>query len=379
MRYLTAIIFLCLLFGLGSGSDPVAAQPAACDFRPTRLDEPWMRTGLSCLEEVINTPEAGELAFTALATAPDGTLYAARPIEGQIFAFRDMDGDEMPDSPRVVADGLTLPNGLDFYEGALYIAGGAHVYRLRDGELETLVDNLPTGGGFWTGGIAVADARIYVAIGAPCDFCTPDDPERGAILSFALDGSDHQLVATGLRQPADLAFDGANLWVVDSARKGLFETPNLDEVNRVEAGANFGFPNCVGANVSDGADGMCSAAPPIIALPTGSTPTGIAAYRGDAIPSMQGKLLVVLNGSYNELDLRGYLLVAADPQTGTFEEIMPARPDDSPGSNFTAEQMNYRGSGFFPRRPLDVAVSEDGWVYISVSGGRILLMRPENS
>ena len=73
----------------------------------------------------------------------------------------------------------------------------------------TLVDDLPSGGGFWTGGIAVGgDGRIYVATGAPCDFCVPDDPARGAVLSFALDGSDRQIVATGLRQPADLAFSG---------------------------------------------------------------------------------------------------------------------------------------------------------------------------
>ena len=38
--------------------------------------------------------------------------------------------------------------------------------------------------------------------------------------------------------------------------------------------------------------------------------------------------------------------------------------------------MSYRGSGFFPQRPLDVAVTEQGWVYISIGGGRILVLRP---
>ena len=84
----------------------------------------------------------------------------------------------------------------------------------------------------------------------------------------------------------------------------------------------------------------------------------------------------MLSGSYNDLDLRGYAVVAADPQTGTYAPLMPARPDDNPASNFTLEEMNYRGSGFFPQRPLDVAVTEQGWVYISVGGGRILALRP---
>lgn len=405
LRYFIAAMVLILLTGLqpgGSGTHVIAQEatqelPAPCDFRPTRLDQPWMRSGLSCLEEVVNMPEAGELAFTSLAVAPDSTLYAARPHSGEVFAFTDTDGDGMPDgprmieneltltdgdgdglpdSPRVVAEGLTLPNGLDYHDGALYIAGGAHVYRWRAGELETLVDDLPTGGGFWTGGIAVGDdERIYVSTGAPCDFCASEDPVRGAVLSFALDGSDRQVVASGLRHPADLAFAGDDLWVVDSAREGLFDMPDLDEVNRVQPDADFGFPYCVGANVSDGAAGICEAVTPVIALPTGSTPTGIAAYRGNVIPSLQGKLLVALSGSYNDLDLRGYMVVVADPPTGTYEPLMPARPDDSANSNFTTEEMNYRGSGFFPHRPIDVAVTEQGWVYISISGGRIILLR----
>jgi hypothetical protein len=92
---------------------------------------------------------------------------------------------------------------------------------------------------------------------------------------------------------------------------------------------------------------------------------------------LQGRLLVVLRGAYNDLDLRGYAVVAVEPQSGIVEPLMPARPDETPLSNFTTEEMNYRGSGFFPRRPLDVAVNQQGWVYISISGGRILLMRPE--
>lgn len=350
-----------------------------CVERPTSLSQPWIRAGTACLEQVIDDSSAGELSFTALAIAPDGTLYAARPLAGEVLALTDTNDDGLPDTPRVVADGLTLPNGLDYHDGALYIAGGAHVYRLSDDTLETLVDDLPTGTGFWTGGIAVGgDERLYVATGAPCDFCIPDDEQRGTILSFALDGSDRQVVAIGLRQPADLAFQGADLWALDSARDGLFDTPNLDELNRVQPGANFGFPYCVGIDNTPDMDGFdcADATAPVIALPTGSTPVGLAAYRGEALPSLQGKLLLALSGSYNDLDLRGYAVVAADPQTGTFAPLIPARPDDSPASDFTLEEMTYRGSGFFSHRPLDVAVSEQGWVYVSVGGGRILALRP---
>jgi glucose/arabinose dehydrogenase len=345
--------------------------------RATFLKEPWVRVGLACMEAVIDDPSAGELGFTALAAAPDGTLYAARPLTGEVLALTDMNDDLLPETPRVVADGLTFPNGLTYHEGALYISGGAHIYRLQDGQLDTLVDDVPSGGGFWTGGIAISDDRMYVATGASCDFCASDDPARGAILSYALDGTDRQIVATGLRQPTDLAFQGSDLYVVDSARAGLFATPDLDELDRVEVGDNFGFPYCVGSESAPDMAGMdcADATPPLIALPTASNPLGIAAYENDLIPSLQGKLLVVLGGSNNDLELRGYYIAIADPVAGTVESLMPTRPDDTADSDFTLQEMSYRGSGFFPHRPLDVTVTEQGWVYISIGGGRIIVLR----
>jgi glucose/arabinose dehydrogenase len=375
---LRSVVLILLLALIASVSPAYSAQPTLpqCDQRATFLKEPWIRVGLACMEEVIDTPEAGELAFTALASAPDGTLYAARPLTGEVLALTDMNNDLLPESPRVVAEGLTQPNGLAYHDGALYISGGAHIYRLQGDQLDVLVDDVPSGGGFWTGGIAISEGRMYVATGAPCDFCAPDDPARGAILSYALDGTDRQIVATGLRQPSDLVFQGSDLYVVDSAHTGLFAAPDLDEVNRVEAGDNFGFPYCVGANTPDMPGFDCATATePVLALPTASTPLGIAAYDGDLIPSLKGKLLVVLGGSNSDLELRGYWIAIADPAARTVESLMPTRPDDTADSDFTLEGMSYRGSGFFPHRPLDVTVTEQGWVYISIGGGRIIVLR----
>jgi len=352
-----------------------AAQTPNCSDRPTYISQPWIHQDLSCLEEVINDPVVGELGFTALAVSPDETLYAARPYTGEVIALTDTDGDLLPDTPRVVASGLTLPNGLAYHDGSLYIVGSSRIDRLTGENLETLVDDLPSGGGFWTGGIAVRD-RIYVSTGAPCDQCVSDDPARGAILSYALDGSDRQIVAAGLRFPADLAFFDDELYVVDSAPDALFDTPDLDELNRVTEGANFGFPVCVLPDTPECADYT----PPIVTFPTASTPIGLAAYNSDALPMLTNSLLVVLSGSYNDLQLRGYRLVAVrfDENGAHYEPVMPVQSPSAPGSErFTADEMSYRGSGFFPHRPLDVAVSSRGWVYISIGGGRIIALRPK--
>lgn len=364
---------------LGSAGAVQAQTLPPCFERPAFVDPPQVDGQRWCLEEVIRDDSEGEFSFTALAAAPDGTLYAARPFGGQVLALTDTDANGLPDAPRVVADGLTLPNGLTYHGGALYISGGSHVYRLRDGELETLVDDIPTGPGFWTGGIAVADDRLYVAVGAPCDLCEPEDPARGAILSYDLNGGDRQIVATGLRQPGDVAFLNGVLWTTDTAPDALADVPDLDELNRVTLGAFFGWPYCVGSShpTDFPFNAGCSAASvPALTFPTHSTPIGLAAYTSDTFPDIQDTLLVVFTGSYNRAALSGFALAvvhiddAGDP-TG-YEVIVPQEIN----KRATLETLNYRGSGVWPRRPLDVTVSPEGWIYLSVGGGRILVLRP---
>lgn len=381
MRHLI-LLLMCLL----AGSVVTGGQELPpCRERIHSLDQPWVDGSLFCLEEVIHDDSGGELSFTALATAPDGILYATRPLAGQVLALHDTDDEGLPDTPHVVAEGLTLPNGLAYYEDTLYIAGGAHIYRLVGDTFETLVDDLPSDGGFWTGGLAVGpDERLYVAIGASCDFCEPGDPSRGAILSFALDGSDRQLIASGLRQPSDVAFLDGALWTVDTARDALYDAPDLDELNRVVPGAHFGFPYCIGRdNRADlvPADFNCTdAAPPALTFPTHSTPLGLAAYTSNTFPALTGRLLVVLGGSYNQTQLRGLAVIAVSLDTGgnptDYEVLMPKPPNEASLTSVIWQDIQYSGAGFWPHRPLDVTVNMQGWVYISMSGGRIFALRP---
>lgn len=382
MRYFIIVI---LLGTFCSNVLTVQAEELACDARPTFIDPPWIDGQYWCLEEVIRDESAGELGFTTLAAAPDGTLYAARPLYGQVMALTDENGDGLPETAQIAIEGLTTPNGLAYYENALYISGGANLYRFIDGELETLIDDLPSGGGFWTGSLVIGpDERIYVATGASCDFCEWDEPLRGTILSYALDGSDRQVVATGLRNPSDLAFRDGVLWVIDSARDGLSHTPNLDELNRVTPRANFGFPYCVGMdNQPDSLNTAfdCSeATAPELTFPTHSMPLGMTFYESDTFPNIKGDLLVTFGGSSNEAILQGYFLATvsfdeAGHPTG-YHIIIPEQAAGSPQIDLQA--IHYQASGFWPHRPLDVTVSREGWIYVSVGGGRILALRPHN-
>jgi glucose/arabinose dehydrogenase len=385
---LRPLLIIFLFFTLSITLKAAQAELPECQDRPTWTDPPWVNGLEWCLERVLKDDSAGELGYTALAAVPDGTLYAARPNSGEILLLVDEDGDGLPETPRVVADGLTMPNGLAFYEDALYITGAQHIYRMdSDFQVEMLVDNLPWGAGFWTGGLTIGpDERIYVAVGATCDYCEQTDTTRGAIWSYTLDGSDPQQVANGLRQPGDVAFHDGVLWTLDSARDGL-DAPDLDEINRVTEGANFGWPYCFGAdNQPDslGGDFDCAqAVAPALVLPTHSTPMRLETYSADALFSLKNNLLVVLHGSYNQSDLQGYALAVVQfDDTGNpsgYRVIIPEQaiyPQQQSSYVYPLAEIQYQESGLWPHRPLDVTVSREGWIYISVGGGQIFALRP---
>jgi glucose/arabinose dehydrogenase len=161
----------------------------------------------------------------------------------------------------------------------------------------------------------------------------------------------------------------------------------LDELNRLPAtrlgAVHFGFPYCIGAQSPDlpSANFDCAtAAAPALPLPTGSRPAALAAYTSDAIPRFTDNLLLVLNGDYNSSRIINVIVVLVtldengDP-TG-YEVIMP----EATSPTFPAlsvEALNLQGSGFWPQRPLSITVSPEGWVYVSVTSGRIFVLRPK--
>ncbi|MBA3873324.1 MAG: PQQ-dependent sugar dehydrogenase [Anaerolineae bacterium] len=379
------LVFAILLVSIQQNVQAQSQLPA-CALRPHLIDPPWVNATYYCAELVIHDESGGEMGFTSLAAASDGTLYAARPLSGEVLALTDADGDGLPETPHIIAQKLTFPNGLAYDDNALYIAGGSHIYKWANNALTTLVDDLPGGAGFWTGGIAVGpDKRLYVSIGAACDACEQTQADRGTILSFALDGSDRQVVSSGLRQPNDLAFQNQTLWTVDTARDGLPYTTNDDELNKVTAGANFGWPYCVGKeNILDTISSSfdCSkVTPPAMTFATHSNPLGIVAYSGEAFPHLKGQLLVTLGGVTDQSVLNGYTLVTIgfDANGNPLEPhiILPEIPSSgAQWSTTNLQKMHFQASGFWQHHPYDVTVSREGWIYVSLGGASIWALRP---
>ncbi len=395
-----ALIALPLLFLISDSTDRLQAQQPElerCPDRSTVIDgELFADNKRWCVESILHDRQIEPYSFTAMDIAPDGTLYATRPLSGAVMAIRDSDGDDLPDKMTIFAEELTLPMGLAHHDEHLYVAGGAHIYRIAEsGAVDTIVDDLPSGSGYWTGGITVGDdSRLYLALGAPCDNCEFDQRDRGAIISMNLDGSDRRVIATGFRQPADVAFYRGQLWTLDSAPRQT-ERAALDELNLVAPGGWYGFPYCLGAGRSNisAADIDCAdAIAPVMLFGSGANPVSLASFPHNTLPGTEDTLIVVLSGEPSQIDIVGYKVImitfdeANQPLGATI--LIPYRKLDlrQAYTPYPAEGLFWEkyiwlselGFGIYPQQPLAVAVHPQGWIFISITGGRIIALRPRS-
>ncbi|MCZ7544922.1 MAG: PQQ-dependent sugar dehydrogenase [Anaerolineae bacterium] len=352
---LAALVTVLLAACAPAPGGGVEAQPTAT-LRPCvyLYSRPRVDPTRMCPEIVLNALETrGVAPIGSIAFDPEGVLYVARPADGAVIALADADGDGAMDAPRTLADGLDTPYGLAYHDGALYATGAGSVYRLRDADGDgraeataVLVDDLPAGAGYWTNSVGVGpDGRLYVSQGASCEACVEDDPRRGAILSFAPDGGDAQIVASGLHNPIDFDWHPATgaLWATESSRfiSGDEDAPP-DELNHIVRGAHYGWPFCYGDRQVDSAVPGATASfcdtttGPALTFPARAAPAGMAFYPTDvdAFPEMQGHLLVVTRGSWNRARITGYELLlvkfdASGAPTGEVERLLPHGPEET--------------------------------------------------
>jgi len=224
-------------------------------------------------------PDDGVAHPTAIAIAPDGRLVVAS--ENGFVTSYDVSGSTARDERRV-GEGFKLPLGLLYVGEVLYVSDNGTVWRVRGSERTAIVQGIPT---FEHSTDALAlgpDGLIYLGVGATCNACSEKDPRNATIVRFATDGSALQVVARGLRNPYGVAFNtgDGSLWATDNGRDDLgADVP--DELNLIQMGKHYGFPDCYGIGRGSNCDGTTAAT---LELDANSSSDGLVFYTGSSFP-----------------------------------------------------------------------------------------------
>lgn len=298
------------------------------------LGLPAAATELDRLAE-IKLPPGFEI--TRFATVPNArqmalgtrTLFVGSMTEGKVYAIPLQQG--RAGTPKVIAEGLTMPVGVAFQEGDLYVSAISRILRLRDIENkldrpprpEVITKQYPSDTHHGWKFIAFGpDGKLYVPIGAPCNICAPDRDRYANITRLDVSTGKIDVVARGVRN--SVGFDwhpitGA-LWFTDNGRDGLGDDLPPDELNRVtKVGQHFGYPYCHGGNLIDpelGNGRACTEfTPPALNLGAHVAALGMRFYSGKQFPARyQQAIFIAEHGSWNRSRKIGYRITVVHLQ-----------------------------------------------------------------
>src|SRR6185503_63333 len=102
------------------------------------------------------------------------------------------------------------------------------------------------GKGHWTRSIVFdkTGSKMYVSLGSGSNIDTGDPKDRNAINVYNPDGSGHEILATGLRNPVSIRWNpvSGKLWSTVQERDGLGDDLVPDFFTEVKKGAFYGWP-----------------------------------------------------------------------------------------------------------------------------------------
>ena len=322
----TALLSLALLAACSAGgNNAAAAQEGAADASTAAATREARTIGPFQAESVASFNEPWALSFL-----PDGRLLVSeKPGTLRLVDVASGEAGEVTGVPEVVYGGQGgfgdvaahpqfADNGLvylSYAEAGEGDTAGAAVARAKlvlDGsgggalqDLEVIWRQVPkvAGRGHYAHRIVFHDGKLWIASGDRQKFDPAQDMQSnmGKVLRLNDDGSvpdDNpfadqggvaaQVWSLGHRNPLGLAFDGnGQPWDIEMGPKGG------DELNRVERGANYGYPvvsngdHYDGRPIPDHATRPEFSAPAITWTPVIS-PSSLAFYDGELFPEWRG-------------------------------------------------------------------------------------------
>lgn len=315
---------------------PSAGAPAAAPQAGKQSSFPIITATSAAVTVTVSKIATGLDTPWALAFAPDGRIFVTeRPGRLRVIENGALRAQPVVTLPvNELGEGGLLGLALDpQFPGqpfmyTMYTYNGAQgpvqkVVRLRlqgntADEDRVLLDNIPASTNHDGGRLVIGpDGLLYVTVGDVGSGTTSQNPASlaGKILRLTRDGAPaagnlapgSYVYTLGHRNPEGLAFQpaGGRLYSTEHGPTGN------DEINLIEAGQNYGWPNAQGTN---------HPAPyisPLITYNPAVAPAGAAFYTSTLIPQWQGSLFF---GTLRGQHLHRMAFAANDPRRIVAEE-----------------------------------------------------------
>jgi glucose/arabinose dehydrogenase len=303
---------------------------------------------------------------------------AGVPSANRITLLRDADGDGKAEVKTAFLTGLNSPYGMALVGGTLYVANtdALMAFPYKEGETKIAdkgrkVMNLPAAAPnmHWTKSlVASPDGQLlYIGVGSNSNIAEGGldaEKNRAAVLELNLRTKGWRIFASGLRNPAGLAWEPrtGTLWAVVNERDMLGSDLVPDYLTRVEFGAFYGWPWNYWGGYEDrrvqpeNPEVREYTKRPDYALGNHVAPLGLTFATGLKLgPKFADGAFVGLHGSWNRKPMAGYKVVYVGFDGGD-------RPNGKPVdvlTGFLDKDRQARG------RPVDVTADGTGALLVS--------------
>jgi glucose/arabinose dehydrogenase len=355
----TAVIMLLTFFCFCSVFLPARCVNAA----ELPLNEIKLPQGFE-ISVYANVPNARSMTLS-----PKGTLFVGTRKEGKIYAVPSQNTDSGAKKIITIGQALSMPNGVAFRNGALYVAEINRILRYDDIESHLsnppkpaiVYDKFPRDRSHGWKFIAFGpDGMLYVPVGAPCNICEPDGNRYALITRMKTDGGAPEVFARGVRNTVGFDWHPATkeLWFTDNGRDRMGDDVPPDELNHApKKGLDFGYPYCHGGDIPDPEYGKKHSCNEFIAPAQKLAPhvaaLGMRFYTGSLFPGeYRNQIFIAEHGSWNRSTPIGYRV--------SLVQLSNNRP-----VSYKVFAEGWLKNGRAWGRPVDVLIMPDGALLVS--------------
>jgi glucose/arabinose dehydrogenase len=375
----------------------LAAGAAGYWANDTQLPPPFHSPSVNNAPRIVPRPEGASLkvppgfqaalwaeGFTVprfMLQGPSGEILladSARGGGGTVWVLTDRNKDFKADDDRKkLITGLDRPYGLALWKDYLYVAEPASIKRYRydskkavAGKAEEVVTWPGFERGHWTRSLLFdrKGEKLYVGIGSLSNVSTGEDPRRAAVNRYNPDGTGHEIVASGTRNPIGMRFyPGTDtLWAAVQERDGLGDDLAPDFFIQVRPGGFYGWPYAYAGpnedprNKGQRPDLVKSTIVPDVLLGSHVAVLDFVFYTGSQFPQeYRNGAFLAFHGSWNRAQRVG--------QTIAFIPFKDGRPAGPP-RDFLSGWMLAPDKREVWGRPVGLLVLPDGSMLVSEDG-----------